>query len=91
MLDVNKLNEMFEHYFATVTNEEFLADLEKFCPEFFNAELDIPESDKFKNMELYQQAKNDNKLEIAPKLLKRGLSVQEVAEILELDIHQLTK
>jgi hypothetical protein len=91
MLDVNKLNEMFEHYFATVTKEKFLADLEEFCPEFFNAELDIPESNEFQNTEIYQQAKNDNKLEIAPKLLKKGLSIQEVADILELDVHLLAK
>jgi hypothetical protein len=91
MLDVNKANEMFEHYFATVTNEKFLADLEEFCPEFFHAEFGNSEPDKFENTELYQQAKNESKLEIAPKLLKKGLSIQEVAEILELDIHLLTK
>jgi hypothetical protein len=39
-----------------------------------------------KNTELYQQAKKESKLEIAPKLLKKGLSIQEVAEILELDV-----
>jgi hypothetical protein len=41
--------------------------------------------------EIYQQAKQESKLEIAPKLLKKGLSIQEVAEILELDVHLLAK
>jgi predicted transposase YdaD len=91
MLDVDKIQELLENHFATVTKEEFLANLEEFCPEFFNAELDIPESDKFRETELYQQAKNENKLEIAPKLLQKGLSIQEVADILELDVHLLAK
>lgn len=53
--------------------------------------IDDSESAQFQNTELYQQAKQESKLEIAPKLLKRGLSIQEVAAILELDIHLLVK
>ena len=44
-----------------------------------------------KNIELYQQAKQESKLEIAPKLLKKGMSIQEVAELLELDVHLLAQ
>ena len=91
MLDIKKCQEILEHHFATVTREEFMANLEKFCPEFMAAEIDDSESAKFKNTELYQQAKQESKLEIAPKLLEKGLSVQEVAAILELDIHLLVK
>jgi hypothetical protein len=36
--------------------------------------------------EIYQQAKQDSKIEIAAKLLHKGISVNEVAEILELEI-----
>jgi predicted transposase/invertase (TIGR01784 family) len=91
MLDVNKCQEILEHHFATVTREEFLSNLEEFCPEFIAAGIEDSELDKVENTEIYQQAKQESKLEIAPKLLKKGLSIQEVAEILELDVHLLTK
>ena len=38
MLDVKKCQEILEHHFATVTREEFLANLEEFCPELFEEE-----------------------------------------------------
>jgi hypothetical protein len=91
MLDVNKCKEILENHFATVTREEFLANLEEFCPELFNAGSDDMVTDKFQNTELYQQAKKESKLEIAPKLLQKGLSIQEVAEILELDVRFIAK
>jgi predicted transposase/invertase (TIGR01784 family) len=91
MLDINKCQEILEHHFATVTREEFLANLEEYCPEFIAAVREDSESTELQNTELYQQAKQESKLEIAPKLLKKGLSIQEVAEILELDVHLLAK
>jgi len=91
MLDINKSNEILKNYFATVTHEQFAKDLEKYCPELVEAESANLEPDTPKNTELYQQAKQESKLEIAPKLLKRGLSIQEVAAILELDIHLLVE
>jgi hypothetical protein len=49
MLDVKKCQETLEHHFATVTREEFMANLKEFCPELFAEELDnhdrISESD----------------------------------------------
>ncbi len=65
--------------------------LEEFCPELIAAEIDDSELTKIENTEIYQQAKQQNKLEIAPKLLKKGMSIQEVAEILELDVHLIAK
>jgi predicted transposase YdaD len=91
MLDINKSKEILENYFATVTREQFAKDLEKYCPELVEAESANLDSETSKNTELYQQAKQESKLEIAPKLLKKGLSIQEVAEILELDVHLLAK
>jgi hypothetical protein len=91
MLDVNKCQEILEHHFATVTREEFLANLEEFCPEFIAAGIEDSVADTSQVTALYQQAKQESKLEIAPKLLKKGLSIQEVAEILELDVHLLSK
>jgi hypothetical protein len=35
MLDIKKATELLENHFATVTHEEFLANLEEFCPELF--------------------------------------------------------
>jgi hypothetical protein len=91
MLDINKSKEILENYFANVTQEQFAIDLEKYCPELVEAESASLASDEFDKAELYQQAKQEGKLEIAPKLLKKGLSIQEVAEILELDVHLISK
>jgi predicted transposase YdaD len=41
--------------------------------------------------EIYQRAKQDSKIEIAAKLLHKGLSVKEVADLLELDINLLAQ
>ena len=91
MLDINKCQEILEDRFATVTREEFQANLEEFCPEFIAAGVEDLEAAEFQNTEIYQQAKQESKLEIAPKLLKKGMSIQEVAELLELDVHLLAK
>ena len=91
MLDINKSKEILENYFANVTQEQFALDLEKYCPELVEAESANLDLDKFENMQLYQQAKQESKLEIAPKLLKKGMSIQEVAELLELDVHLLAQ
>ena len=91
MLDINKSKEILENYFANLTREQFAIDLEKYCPELVKAELANLGSETAKNIELYQQAKQESKLEIAPKLLKKGMSIQEVAELLELDVQLLAK
>jgi hypothetical protein len=38
MLDVDKCKEIVENYFATVTQEQFEIDLEKYCLELVEAE-----------------------------------------------------
>jgi predicted transposase YdaD len=86
MIDIAKATETLETYFANVTHEQFAVDLEKFCPELFEEEQKHLELEELKSTEIYQKAKEDHKLEIAPKLLQKGLSVEEVAEILELDV-----
>ena len=44
---------------------------------------------------VYQEAKEEGALEVTiklvPKLLQKGLSIQEVAEILELDVEEARK
>lgn len=44
---------------------------------------------------VYQEAKEEGRLEsqvkLVPKLLQKGLSIQEVADILELDIEEVRK
>jgi hypothetical protein len=47
--------------------------------------------DLLTNSEIYQKAKEDSKIEIAAKLLHKGLSVNEVAALLELDINSLAQ
>jgi hypothetical protein len=38
MLDIDKSKEILENYFATVTQDRFAIDLEKYCPELVEAE-----------------------------------------------------
>lgn len=84
MLDPTKAKEILEDYFANVTREEFMTDLKKYCPELFEEESTNLDLEQLKNTEIYQQVKEENKREIAPKLLQKGLSLEEVAELLEL-------
>jgi predicted transposase YdaD len=85
MLDIAKATEVLEDYFENVTQEQFALDLRRFCPELFEQEGKKIKLEKLKNAEIYQKAKEDSKLEIAPKLLQKGFSIEEIAEILELD------
>jgi hypothetical protein len=78
----------WEHHFAIVTPDEFAKNLRGFCPELFEGEqqgsLDI---ELLNNEEVYRKAKEDGKLEIAPKLLQKGFSREEVATILEIYVN----
>jgi predicted transposase/invertase (TIGR01784 family) len=51
--------------------------------------------DLIKHTRVYQEAKEEGKqeivLEVVPKLLQRGLSLQEIAEILEVDVETVRK
>jgi SOS response regulatory protein OraA/RecX len=85
MLDIKKAAELLEHHFATVTHEEFLANLEEFCPELFQARQETIAAAKLKEDETHRKLDEASKLKIAPKLRQRGMSVAEIAEILELD------
>jgi hypothetical protein len=109
-IDIAKATELLEHHFATVTPEEFRANLEKFCPELFEQEEGQSNGSKSTSLrkkerlqsvdrelnllthsEIYHKAKEDNKIEIAAKLLHKGISVEEVAEILQLDVNTLAQ
>ena len=41
--------------------------------------------------EVAEEAKLQGKLEIVPRLLKKGLTVQDIAEVLELDLKTVQK
>jgi hypothetical protein len=72
----------------TVTSDEFAKNLREFCPELFEGEEEGNlDNDLLKNEEIYRKAKEDGKLEIAPKLLQKGFSREEVATILEIDVN----
>ena len=45
--------------------------------------------DAFKNTRLYNNIWEKSRLKLAPKLRVRGMSVQEMAELLEIDIRPL--
>jgi predicted transposase YdaD len=88
MIDIAKTTEQLENYFANVTNEQFAIDLKEFCPELFEEEQESSlDTKQPNNEEIYRKAKEDSKLEIAPKLLQKGFSIEEVAMILEIDIN----
>ncbi len=106
MVDIAKATKTLEYYFAGVTKEQFSDDLRKFCPELFEEEEEEQTNgsensslsqandrqlDLLTHSEIYQKAKEDNKIEIATKLLHKGISVKEVADLLELDINSLAQ
>jgi hypothetical protein len=104
MVDIAKATKTLEYYFAGVTKEQFSDDLRKFCPELFEeeeqtngredsllSEANDRQLDLLTHSEIYQKAKEDNKIEIATKLLYKGISVKEVADLLELDINSLAQ
>jgi predicted transposase YdaD len=87
MLDFDKATKILTEHFANLTPDEFEVNLRKFCPELFTESTD--NLDNIQGTDLYQQGHQDSKLQIIPKLLNKGLSAQEVAEMLELDIDKV--
>jgi predicted transposase YdaD len=87
MLDFDKATKILTEHFANLTPEQFELNLREYCPELFPKNAD--NLDNIKDIDLYQQGHQDSKLQIIPKLIDKGLSKQEVAELLELDIHQV--
>ena len=47
--------------------------------------------DLIKNTRVYQEAQQEAKLETIPRLLKMGLSIEQIAEALDLDIETVRK
>ncbi len=89
MLDFDKATKILTEHFADLTPDEFEVNLRKYCPELSPETTDDISTDNPQDTDIYRQAQQDSKLQIAPKLLKKGLSIQEVAELLELDIHKV--
>jgi predicted transposase YdaD len=87
MLDFDKATKILTEHFANLTPEQFEVNLREYCPELFLENTDNLEN--IKDTDLYQQGHQDSKLQIIPKLLDKGLSTLEVAELLELDIHKV--
>lgn len=85
MLDVVETQKILEDYFANVTTEQFVADLKSYCPELLEAEATELDLEQLEKNRIYQQVKQENQLEIASKLLKKGLSADYISELLELD------
>jgi SOS response regulatory protein OraA/RecX len=86
MIDIAKATKLLETHFASVTPDEFTKNLREFCPELFeDQEKANSGKELIENTEIYRQAQKNSKLEIAPKLLQRGFSIEEVAAILEID------
>jgi hypothetical protein len=87
MLDFDKATKILTEHFANLTPDEFEVNLRKYCPELFTESTD--NLDNIRGNDLYRQGHQDGKLQIIPKLLDKGLSTQEVAELLELDLHKV--
>jgi hypothetical protein len=69
MLDIKKAAELLKHHFATVTHEEFLANLEEFCPEFFQARQETIAAAKLQGDEAHRKLEEASKLKIVPSSL----------------------
>ncbi len=87
MLYFDKATKILTEHFANLTPDEFEVNPRKYCPELSPETAD--NLDRIKDTALYQKGNQDSKLQIIPKLLDKGLSTQEVAELLELDIHKV--
>ncbi len=89
MLDFDKATKILTEHFTNLTPDEFEVNLRKYCPELSPETTDNLALENIKDTDLYQQGHHDSKLQIIPKLLDKGLTTQEVAELLELDIHKV--
>jgi predicted transposase YdaD len=89
MLDFDKATKILTEHFANLTPEQFEVNLREYCPQLFPETTDNLNLDNIKDAALYQQGHQDSKLQIVPKLLDKGLSTQEVAELLELDLQKV--
>ncbi|MDM9379957.1 hypothetical protein QUB80_04495 [Chlorogloeopsis sp. ULAP01] len=47
--------------------------------------------DEFKNTRLSESILEKTKLELVPKLIEKNMSIQEIAEVLEIDIETIRK
>ncbi len=47
--------------------------------------------DEFTNIRLYKSIWEKSRLKLAPKLNEKGMSIQEMAELLEIDIEVIRK
>jgi predicted transposase YdaD len=90
----NVTQEQFDNDLRKFCPELFEEENNLNSTESFDSEIDREPQGELKsppiaNAEIYQKAKEDHKLEIAPKLLEKGLSVDEVAEILGVDVSSI--
>lgn len=93
MLDPQKAASILYKHFEQLTTEQFLKNLERACPEVFEEEQEETKSSFIKGTKVdreafeegFEEGKEQKKLEILSKLLQKGLSIQEVADLLELD------
>ena len=44
-----------------------------------------------KDTKVYQEAKEEGKLEVVPKLVSKGFNIQKIAELLEIDVETVRK
>lgn len=79
-----QLKQKFLEFIETI----FVYKFPNLTLEEIEAMLDITE---FTNTRFYQSLLEKTKLQMIPKLLDKGLSIQEVAEILELDVEVVRK
>jgi transcriptional regulator with XRE-family HTH domain len=69
MLDANKIGEILRQHFATVTPEEFEANLRRSCPEIFEEENRLLALEAEKETEIVHQVRKEENLETLSNLL----------------------
>jgi hypothetical protein len=76
MLDFDKATKILTEHFANLTPEQFEVNLREYCPELFSESTErIDRSSPVEDDDIYQQGQQDSKLQIAPKLLNKGLTI----------------
>lgn len=78
----------------TYKDEEFYERLfgEIFFPNFALEEIEaMLDLDEFINTRLYKSILEKSRLKLVPKLTDKGMSIQEIAELLEIDVEIIRK
>ena len=90
------INQVEEEFSDTVTQQKVLKFIETIViykfPNLSREEIEAMFNlNIIKDTKVYQEAKEEGKLELVPKLIEEGLTIQRIAEMLEIDVETVRK